>query len=391
MKTIRVLHAITRLIVGGAQENTIYTAAMLDNSKFKVDVLSGLQTGSEGSLIEEANEKRINLLFIDELVREISPVNDGITLFKLYNTMRNNHYDIVHTHSSKAGILGRWAARLAGVPVIIHTIHGWSFHEYLPSFQKNIYIFLEKITARFTDVLVVVSESDFNIGINEGIGRKSQYRLIRSAIPRIKFNHIEKENNTIRKKLQIPDHVVVIGNVGRLSDQKNPLEWIHIAHRLSKEMENVIFLLVGDGPLRLDIEEEIKKLKLSEKVILTGLTRDVQSYLSIMDVFLITSLWEGLPRTVLQAMAMGIPVVAYKSGGIPEVVNDGISGYLCNPGDTDEMMKKTILLLKNPIMREEMGRKGRSMISNEFDLQVMIKQVSQLYFDLLNQKQINLW
>jgi glycosyltransferase involved in cell wall biosynthesis len=391
MKTIRVLHAITRLIVGGAQENTIYTAAMLDNSKFKVDVLSGLQTGSEGSLIEEANEKRINLLFIDELVREISPVNDGITLFKLYNTMRNNHYDIVHTHSSKAGILGRWAARLAGVPVIIHTIHGWSFHEYLPSFQKNIYIFLEKITARFTDVLVVVSESDFNIGINEGIGRKSQYRLIRSAIPRIKFNHMEKENNTIRKKLQIPDHVVVIGNVGRLSDQKNPLEWIHIAHRLSKEMENVIFLLVGDGPLRLDIEEEIKKLQLSEKVILTGLTRDVQSYLSIMDVFLITSLWEGLPRTVLQAMAMGIPVVAYKSGGIPEVVNDGISGYLCNPGDIDEMTKKTILLLKNPIMREEMGRKGRSMISNEFDLQVMIKQVSQLYFDLLNQKQINLW
>ena len=391
MKTIRVLHAITRLIVGGAQENTIYTAAMLDNSKFKVDVLSGLQTGSEGSLIEEANEKRINLLFIDELVREISPVNDGITLFKLYNTMRNNHYDIVHTHSSKAGILGRWAARLAGVPVIIHTIHGWSFHEYLPSFQKNIYIFLEKITARFTDVLVVVSESDFNIGINEGIGRKSQYRLIRSAIPRIKFNHMEKENNTIRKKLQIPDHVVVIGNVGRLSDQKNPLEWIHIAHRLSKEVDDVIFLLVGDGPLRLDIEEEIKKLQLSEKVILTGLTRDVQSYLSIMDVFLITSLWEGLPRTVLQAMAMGIPVVAYKSGGIPEVVNDGISGYLCNQGDTDEMTKKTILLLKNPIMREEMGRKGRSMISNEFDLQVMIKQVSQLYFDLLNQKQINLW
>ncbi|MFN2176392.1 MAG: glycosyltransferase [Anaerolineales bacterium] len=202
---------------------------------------------------------------------------------------------------------------------------------------------------------------------------------------------MDKENSKIRKKLQIPDHVFVIVNVGRLSDQKNPLEWIHIAHRLSKEVENVIFLLVGDGPLRLDIEEEIKKLKLSEKVILTGLKRDVQSYLSIMDVFLITSLWEGLPRTVLQAMAMGIPVVAYKSGGIPEVVNDGISGYLCNPGDIDEMTKKTILLLKNPIMREEMGRKGSSMISNEFDLQVMIKQVSQLYFDLLNQKQINLW
>lgn len=387
VKKIKVLHPITRLIVGGAQENTIYTAAHLDKSKFQVDVISGVQTGSEGSLIEEANEQGVNLLFVNELVREISLLKDITALKKLYNTMRNNRYDIVHTHSSKAGILGRLAAKMAGIPVIIHTIHGWSFHDYLPSYQKQLYIFLEKIAAKFSDALVFVSEADLEIGLKNGIGKKSQYRLIRSAIPRIHFNHLDKNKEINRMKLGIPDNVLVIGNVGRLSDQKNPIEWIQIAQKISLEEDNVVFLLVGDGPLRFDVEEEINEFCLSEKFFLPGLTRDVLSYFSIIDIFLITSLWEGLPRTVLQAMAMGIPVVAYKSGGIPEIVSDGITGYLCKAGDIESMVNKSIFLLKNHLVREEMGRKGSRLIRNDFDLQVMIEQISKLYTELLTQKQ----
>ena len=170
-KNIKVLHPITRLIVGGAQENTIFTAALLDKSIFEVDIVSGVQTGSEGSLIEEAKDKGINLIFIKELVREISPLKDLIAVIKMYITMRNNSYDIVHTHSSKAGILGRWAAKLAGVPVIIHTIHGWSFHDYLPSFQKQLYISIEKITAKITDALVFVSDSDKETAIKENTSK----------------------------------------------------------------------------------------------------------------------------------------------------------------------------------------------------------------------------
>ena len=389
MKKIRVLHPITRLIVGGAQENTIFTAALLDKTKFQVDILSGVQTGSEGSLIEEANEQGINLLFINELVREISPLKDVTALIKLYIAMRNNRYNIVHTHSSKAGILGRLAAKMAGIPVIVHTIHGWSFHDYLPSYQKHLFIYLEKIAAKFSDALVFVSEADLETGLKNGIGKKSQYRLIRSAIPRIQFNNLEKNKEINRKKLGIPDNVLVIGNVGRLSDQKNPIEWIQIAQKISLEEDNVVFLLVGDGPLRLDVEEEINEFFLSEKFILPGLTRDVLSYFSIIDIFLITSLWEGLPRTVLEAMAMGIPVVAYKSGGIPEIVSDGITGYLCKAGDIESMVKRSIFLLKNHLLREEMGRKGNLLIRNDFDLQVMIEHISKLYTELLTQKQID--
>jgi glycosyltransferase involved in cell wall biosynthesis len=386
---IKVLHPITRLIVGGAQENTIYTAACLDKSKFHVDIVSGLQTGSEGSLIEEAKEQGINLFFIKELVREISPIKDVTTLIKLYITMRNNNYKIVHTHSSKAGILGRWAAKLAGVPIIIHTIHGWSFHDYLPSYQKHLYIYLEKITAKITDTLVVVSEVDMDTGIKEGIGNIPQYRLIRSAISRNEFYHLERNKEKIRKKLGIPDDALIIGNVGRLSDQKNPIEWVNIAHQISMEIDKTFFLLVGDGPLRLEVEKIIDKLNLSENFMLTGLTRDVQSFLSIMDIFLITSLWEGLPRTVLQAMAMGLPVIAYKSGGIPEIVIDGITGFLCDRGDKSAIANKSLLLLKNQLLREEMGRKGRSMIRNELDLETMIEQISGLYFELITQKNID--
>jgi len=389
VKKIRVLHPITRLIVGGAQENTIFTAALLDKTKFQVDILSGVQTGSEGSLIEEANEQGINLLFINELVREISPLKDVTALIKLYIAMRNNRYNIVHTHSSKAGILGRLAAKMAGIPVIVHTIHGWSFHDYLPSYQKHLFIYLEKIAAKFSDALVFVSEADLETGLKNGIGKKSQYRLIRSAIPRIQFNNLEKNKEINRKKLGIPDNVLVIGNVGRLSDQKNPIEWIQIAQKISLEEDNVVFLLVGDGPLRLDVEEEINEFFLSEKFILPGLTRDVLSYFSIIDIFLITSLWEGLPRTVLEAMAMGIPVVAYKSGGIPEIVSDGITGYLCKAGDIESMVKRSIFLLKNHLLREEMGRKGNLLIRNDFDLQVMIEHISKLYTELLTQKQID--
>jgi len=245
VKKVKVLHPITRLIVGGAQENTIFTAAMLDKSKFQVDVLSGLQTGSEGSLIDEAKDQGINLLFIKELVREISPFKDLIALIKLFIAIRKINYSIVHTHSSKAGILGRWAARLAGVPIIIHTIHGWSFHEYLPTYQKQLFILLEKITSKITDSLVFVSEADIDTGIKQGIGNKSQYRLIRSAIPRVEFNHRKTNQRLIREKFGIPEDFLVIGNVGRLSDQKNPFEWVAIAQQISREMNKSFFLLVG--------------------------------------------------------------------------------------------------------------------------------------------------
>ncbi|MEN6300034.1 MAG: glycosyltransferase, partial [Anaerolineaceae bacterium] len=149
--SISVLHIITRLIVGGAQENVMYTAAMLDKNIFDVEVISGPQTGSEGSLIEETRSRGIKLTIFPRLLREISPINDMIALWQLYRYIRKYRFDIVHTHSSKAGILGRIAAKLAGTPIIIHTVHGWSFHDHMALWVKYFYIILERFCATFTD------------------------------------------------------------------------------------------------------------------------------------------------------------------------------------------------------------------------------------------------
>jgi glycosyltransferase involved in cell wall biosynthesis len=383
---ISVLHPITRLIVGGAQENTIYTAALLDKARYKVEILSGPQTGSEGSLIEEVRRLEIPLIIQNNLVREVNPFKDIFTYQDLFNAMRINKYDIVHTHSSKAGILGRWAAKRAGVPIIIHTIHGWGFHDYMPTILKYLYIYLERLTASFTDTLVAVSNFDIRIGLEEGIGKKQQYELIRSAIPTAEFKSDHNIRNEIRRNFGISDEMNIIGNVGRFSQQKNPFDWLKIASEIHKSKKKVHFVLVGDGPLYMEVESRIESMGLSNNFTITGLRRDVTDLLSIMDIFMITSLWEGLPRTVLQAMVKGIPIISYKVGGIPEIVREGITGYLCDPKDILTMAKRCSLLLNNPLHREEMGKKGQSFVTEEFDLPNMIDQISNLYEKLILKK-----
>lgn len=388
MSVKRVLHPITRLIVGGAQENTIYTAALLDKSRFSVEILTGPQTGSEGSLFQEVKENNIPLIILEDLVREINPYKDWLALSNLTKTMRNQ-YDIVHTHSSKAGILGRWAAKRAGVPVIVHTVHGWGFHNYMPTATRLFYILLERFTSSFSDCLIAVSKFDIQEGIEAGIGNKNQYQLIRSAIPSSDFIPEEKVRYQIRRKFGISDHIKVIGNVGRFSRQKNPLGWLNIAAGIHQNNKHVHFVLVGDGPLRSEVESKIVSLGLSDVFTITGLRRDVKDLLAIMDIFMITSLWEGLPRTVLQAMSAGMPVVSYNVGGIPEIVKEGITGFICEPGDTKKMIERCNLLLNNSIRRKEMGKKGQSLIGDEFELSTMIDQISALYEELLTNKKMN--
>ncbi len=162
---IPVLHVITRLIVGGAQENTMFTASLLDKNRYHVEVICGPQTGTEGSLIEEVRQRDVPLTILPELLRQVSPLNDLMATWKLYRLIKKNRYAIVHSHSSKAGIIARLAARLAGAPVIIHTVHGWSFHDHMSPRVRKTYIFLEKLTARFSDALIVVGKPDIQKGL----------------------------------------------------------------------------------------------------------------------------------------------------------------------------------------------------------------------------------
>ncbi|MFH1634443.1 MAG: glycosyltransferase family 4 protein [Chloroflexota bacterium] len=381
---IRVLHPITRLIIGGAQENTMFTAAQLDKSRFRVAVVSGPQTGSEGSLIEEVRELGVPLTILPELVREINPGKDLSAIWKLSRLMRNGRYTIVHTHSSKAGVLGRIAARLAGVPVIVHTVHGWSFHERMSPWRRRAYVAMEKLAAAFSDVMIVVAEGDIEKGLREGIGRREQYRLIRSAIPLDDFDPARVDGAAARRDLGLPPDVSVVGNVGRFSPQKNPLDWVRIAGILGRALPDTYFLLVGDGPLRAQVEAQLEIEGIAGRTKLTGLRRDVPAMLAAMDVFLLTSLWEGLPRVIPQAMTMGLPVVANRADGTVEAIAHGKTGFLCDPGDLTDMAAYCVQLLRDRKLREKMGARGRERALQEFDIRHMVHQIESLYNELLD-------
>jgi glycosyltransferase involved in cell wall biosynthesis len=384
-RPIRVLQVITRLIVGGAQETVMYNAALLDQDRFHVEVLAGPQTGSEGSLIEEVCARDIQLTIMPDLIREITPKHDLLALLKLTRLMRQDEYTIVHTNSSKAGILGRLAARLAGVPIIVHTVHGWSFHEHMAPWKRRLFITLEQLTASFTNALIVVTERDIGKGLHAGIGRSNQYYLIRSAIPLDEFNPLRVNRNAARDELGIPLDAPVLGNVGRFSAQKNPLDWIRVAALVAAEMPTCHFLLVGDGPLRSEVEQLITEKGLSDITILTGLRRDVANMLSAIDVFLLTSLWEGLPRVIPQAMAMQLPVVANRVDGSAEAIVSGKTGFLCTPGDLHDLSDHCLNLLRDKNLRTEMGRQGRAYALDEFDVYRMVDQTMALYENLLTQ------
>ncbi len=267
---VRILHPITRLIVGGAQENTIFTASMVDRNRFNVEILSGAQTGSEGSLIDEVQDRQIPLIILPELVRQINPWYDQQALLKMTRIMQSGGYRIVHTHSSKAGVLGRIAARRAGIPIIIHTVHGWSFHDHMPALSKWAYIWLERWAAAFTDAMVVVSQQDKEKGLAANIGHPEQYHLIRSAVPFEDFSPERYDRSSIRRELNIPLEAIVIGNVSRFSPQKNPLDWVRVASLVSREYPGAFFLMVGDGPLRHQVEVLAEQEGLSGRILAHG-------------------------------------------------------------------------------------------------------------------------
>jgi glycosyltransferase involved in cell wall biosynthesis len=383
LSPITVLHVITRLIVGGAQENTLYTVEQLDPERYQVELVCGPQTGSEGSLIEEARAQGIPLTIMPDLLRQVSPLHDLKALIGLTRFMRQGGYAIVHTHSSKAGILGRLAAHLAGIPVIVHTVHGWSFHAYMPSIIRRIYILLERWTAHYTNAIIVVAEKDIEKGLQAGVGLREQYHLIRSAIPLDEFDPGLVDRATIRRQLGLPQNAMVVGTIGRFSVQKNPFDWVRVAGLVRRSRPEAYFLLVGDGPLRPQVEALLTQEGLADRAVLTGLRRDVPNLLAAMDIFMLTSLWEGLPRTIPEAQAMGLPVVANRADGISEVIQEWLNGYLCLPGDLECMAKCVITLLDNPVLRAEMGQRGRAGTLTEFDLRIMIKGIDSLYQQLL--------
>jgi glycosyltransferase involved in cell wall biosynthesis/GT2 family glycosyltransferase len=379
---VRVLHVITRLIVGGAQENTIASVARVDPSRFESSLWIGPQTGAEGSLLGEARARGIVVRVFPRLVREVHPWHDAIVTVQLARHIRRGRFDVVHTHSSKAGIVARVAARLARTPHIVHTVHGWGFHERMHPAVRLLYVLLERVMEPWTRPLVSVSNRTTRIGLENGIGTAGSYRLIRSGIPLGAFHPDPAAGRRVRRSLGIAGDDFLVGSVGRLSAQKNPMDFVRVAEGLLRRCASARFLYVGDGPLRGEVERALEAAGIADRVLMPGIRDDVPDLLRAMDVLVMTSLWEGLPRVVPQALATGIPVVSYDISGIDECVSEGANGHLVPAGAVDAMVDRLADLARDAPLRGAMAKRAVLGFDPSFSEDSMIGGLEELYEEL---------
>jgi len=388
IQKVRLTQVITRLIVGGAQETAIETCKYINSSRFDAGIISGPQTGPEGELISAVQKSDIPLTIIDELVREPAWKKDFAALGKLIRLFRASKPHIVHTNSSKAGILGRWAAKFANVPVIVHTVHGWGHTTHKTALSRMLFTFLERATAPITDRLIVVSHLNAERGLQDGIGKKDQYITIHSSIDLDPFLQCPGDSRPLKQNLGINPDALLVGTVGRLSKQKNPLDFVRVAEQVKKHVPEAQFIFVGDGPLRAETEQLVAQSNFSQDVFLPGIRNDIPALLNCMDVFIMTSLWEGLPRVIPQAMATGRPVVANAVDGVCEIIQEGENGFLIPPRDTSLMAQRIVRLLQDASQRKKMGETGRRTATTGFSVWDMISRLETLYEELLTEKAV---
>jgi glycosyltransferase involved in cell wall biosynthesis len=388
---VRVLHVITRLILGGAQENTVYTAiAQHRDPRFDVTVLCGIDEAGEGNMFTQVNQAGVTTVVMPSLMRELRPFSDVKAFFDLYRFLRQGSYTIVHTHSSKAGIIGRLAARAAGVPVVVHTIHGLAFHEFQARWRNWVYIGLERTCARVTDVLISVSARISETAVGHGIGRADQHVTIHSGIDLGAFLSV-RERFTVEeaKRLAgVPPYAPVVGKVARFFELKGYEQFLAAANIVAREVPEAYFLLVGDGPLRDRIRAEADRLGFGGRLVIVGRVppETVPQYLQAMDVVVHTSLREGIARVLPQAGAVGKPVVTFDLDGAPEVVRDGACGYLVPPVNCEGIARRVIELLRNPERCRVFGEAGRSFATAHFGLEQMVERINESYFEVLESR-----
>ena len=373
-KKIKLLHIITHLPIGGAQDNTLYTVELLNKDKYDISLSCNLN----GELVSRAKKvKHLKLYDVPNLRREVSIINDIRAFLYLYKLIKKENFTIIHTHSSKAGFLGRIAAMLNKTPIVIHTIHGFAFHDYMNSFKKNIFIYLEKLSAKWTHGLVTVSNLNKKKVVDLGIAPIEKLKNIYSGIDLTLF--INEKNDQFRKELNLDSNHLLLGSVGRLSNQKDPITMIEAFLIVSKNFPNAHLTLVGDGELRDEILIKINQLQLNGRVHLTGNKNDPWKIYHSLDLFIMSSIYEGLGRSITEALSCGVPVVCTSVEGVPEIVRDNETGILVPPKDPGALATGIINSLNDMDNARRMAEEGRKFVNENFDVNKMVNDIDSLY------------
>lgn len=378
MKPVKVLLVITLSEIGGAQKVIYHIAVGLDPGLFNVTVACA----PGGELIRWLCQmpRKIRIVEIPELKRNISPFFDLVALYRLYHLIRRERFDIVHCHSSKAGILGRLAAGLAGVKKIFFTVHGWGINQYQSWPVRFFYAWLERLAGTVSTKVVCVSESDLSKGRSLRLVTDDKLSVIYNGVTKP-----QKKEGVLRRELNIKKEDIIVGTVARLTSQKAPLFLLEVAERIINRPNNglgkgrVYFVIIGDGPLRHQCEEFINIKGLNGRVFLLGAKEEAAELVQDFDVFALFSRWEGLPLTIIEAMLARVPVVARAVGGVNELVMHQKTGYLINKLDVGEAEKVILDLVSNKHKRQTMGEFGCQRATQLFGIDEMVTKYRELY------------
>ena len=383
-RPLRICHVITRMIVGGAQENTLLTIRGQREAGQECELVTGPSPGREGELLKQSVNTGLKVTVFPELVRELAPVSDLKAYFRLKRYFEENRFDVVHTHSSKAGIVGRFAARAARVPVVVHTVHGQAFHPHEKWYKNFLYILLERLAARKCDRIFAVAQAMIDQCVAARVAPKEMYKVVYSGMDTTRFSAAARDPE-LRRKLGIPENARTIVTVARLFPLKGYEFVLPAAERLIAKYPDTHFLVVGDGPMHDELEGLIAAAGLTEHFHFAGLVPPdaVADCLVQGELLWHLSLREGLPRAVVQALACGIPAVGFALDGTPEVLENGVTGFAVEPESVDAVVEATAKIWDDEAFRIRLGAEGKRRVLERFDwrrmAEILLEEYRELY------------
>lgn len=380
---IRVLNIVARLNVGGPAIHVTLITEHLSAPDYESRLVAGRVGAEEGDMSYYAEEHGVTPIIIPELGRELHPLRDIITLWKVYRLIRQFKPHVVNTHTAKAGFVGRVAAWLAGVSVIVHTFHGHVFHGYFSPLKTRFFILLEQIAGRMSDTIITLTEGQrADLAEKYRVAPRDKFTIMPYGLDLEAFARAPRNTNLFRSAWNIPPGAPLVTIVGRLAPVKNHALFLDAAAKVLAQMPDARFAIVGDGELRADLEAQVDRLGIRGRVTFTGWRRDVVSAYADSDVLVISSVNEGTPFTVIEAMATGCPVVATAVGGIPDFLDHGQLGALVPSGDASALAEAVIRTLRQPPDAEQL----RAMIVERYEIARLARDLDALYRGLLTKK-----
>lgn len=390
---VKVLHIITRLDMGGSAQNTLHTCIGLAG-KYKMILAHGLslesgmtdleQADVEGQ-IQKAETEGVRFYSIASLIRRVDPVEDIHTLWRILRIIRRENPTIVHTHSSKAGIIGRWAAWFSRVPIIVHTAHGHVFYGHFGTVVSKLFLAIEKLTAPITDLMIALTEGERQDYLEYKLCPIEKTVTIHSGVDIRKFNHSmpdKGEAATFAGALGLKSTGLVIGTVGWLLPIKGPMVLLEAMERVWRIYPDAQLVYVGKGDLLGELKARVERSNAGERVYFLGWRDDIHKVMTVFDLFVLPSLNEGMGRVLVEAMACGKPLIASDTGGIPDLLKHDRNGLLVPPGDAEKLADAILKLLGEPERAVRMGVYGRE-FCRQFSIEAMLQKIDQSYQKLL--------